>query len=265
MFILNTTEIPTTLPALASALEQSLRNWIQLPASSNVITSTGSLPALTDVTIDISKGQIEAVPFEPPAGSVVPGPTIQSFRVIGRPLLISSIPVQLDLTATKAAFAYARSPDQKLIATLQDAARGELHIDLLKADLNAAALKFARQFAGDKVEIKSVDVTLTSSSPTEVNVLLTVTAKKFVTAIVKVTGQFTIDNEMVATAKGLKATSDGMVGNIAVGILQPHLQKLEGQSIDLFDFSLGNVKLRGIQIQTTTGLQISAAFGSEPA
>jgi hypothetical protein len=70
---------------------------------------------------------------------------------------------------------------------------------------------------------------------------------------------------MVATASNLTADGDGMVGNIAVSFIRPHLTKLNGTPLPLLAFSLGSVKLRSINVATDDGLRITAEFGSLPA
>jgi len=265
MFVLDTDIVPTTPAELNAAIHSSLAKWILLPTNATAIKITGKMPNLSSMAVDVSRGLIDSVdsiPVELASGETQPGPTAATFTIIGHPISVADIPVQLDLTATKAVFAYARNPNKKLIATLQDAEHGDLSIQLTQTDLEAAAVKIARQFAGDKVAMEKIDIKLTSVSPTQVDVLLTIAAKKFVTAIVRVSGRITIDDRMVATAANLKASADGFVGNIAVNLLQPHLQKLQGRPLPLLAFSLGNVKLRGVEIRTTNGLQITASFGS---
>jgi hypothetical protein len=74
-----------------------------------------------------------------------------------------------------------------------------------------------------------------------------------------------INDRMIATASNLNANSDGMVGGIAVNFIRPHLQQLNGRPLPLLAFSLGNVKLRGVNVTTTDGVRIAAQFGSETA
>jgi hypothetical protein len=50
-----------------------------------------------------------------------------------------------------------------------------------------------------------------------------------------------------------------------VNMLQPQLTKLEGRPLPLMAFSMGNLKLRGVAVDTADGLHLTASFGSEPA
>ena len=132
--------------------------------------------------------------------------------------------------------------------------------------MDNALLLLAKKFtARQSVEILKVQTTLNSASPTDLNVLIKITAKKFMTAVVDISGQIEIDDRMRITGSKLKASSSGIAGNVAVGLLQPQLNKLEGRPLPLLNFSLGKMKLRGVAIDTTDGLALTASFGSEPS
>jgi hypothetical protein len=265
MFIFDTDRIPQTAAELTAAITAFLQSWIQLPSNAKRVTIAGKPPALGSLAIDVSGGMIS--PANPPTfakveGTSSPGPSANAFAIVGHPISIADIPLQFDLTASNAVFAYGRTTDQRLIATLQDASDGKLSLHISDEDLESAALLITRHFAGNSVIIQKLDIALTSVSPTELNVLLTITAKKFVSAIVRVFGRIHIDDQLVATATNLKADAEGMVGAIAANMLRPHLAAIESKPLPLMTFSLGNVKIRDVKIDTADGLQISAAFGS---
>jgi hypothetical protein len=74
-------------------------------------------------------------------------------------------------------------------------------------------------------------------------------------------GRASIDDDLTATLSNLAATGDGMIGNLAAGLIQSKLQPHEGKRIPLMTFSLGEVTLRDLQITTTPTLHLSATFG----
>jgi hypothetical protein len=268
MFIFDIDHNPRDAAELTAAITAFLRSWITLPLKFAPVTIVGQPPAVSSMTINVTAGQIS--PENPPAfakvsGETEPGPTARSFAITGHPVSVAGIPLQLDLSAANAVFVYGRTSSRKLVATLQEATAGKLSIHIAHDDLEAGALALARQGAGSSVSIQKLDITLSSISPTDLNVLLTITARKFVSAIVRVSGRIHIDTELVLTASNLKADAEGMVGTIAANMLQPHLRALEGKPVPLMTFSLGNVKVRDVTIGTAEGLQINAAFGSERA
>jgi hypothetical protein len=240
-----------------------------LPASASVVYLTGDLPALTSMAVDVSNGEIDTskpLPDPTPPSKTETGPTATSFTIAGHPISIEDIPLRFDLAAKKVAFAYARNAAGRLIATLRDATDGHLSVQVEHDHLEEAILTIAKKVsASTGVAIQKVSAALTSIDPTTVDVLLNITAKKFVTAIVRISGRLSIDNRMVAKASNLNAESDGMVGGIAVNFIRPHLQKLNGRPLPLLAFSLGNVKLRGVNVTTSDGVRIAAEFGSVTA
>jgi len=266
MFILDSDKIPETAAQLTKAISTSLRRSIKLPGSASPVTLTGELPNLAALSVNVSNGQIDTsqpLPDPTPPDETETGPAAKSFTIQGNPISIEEIPVQFDLSAKNAAFAYARNKTGQLIATLRDAADGHLSVQLEHEHLEEAILAIAKKVsASTGVAIQKVSAKLTSIDPTTVDVLLSITAKKFVTAIVNISGRLSIDNRMVAKASILDAKSDGMVGGIAVNFIRPHLQKLNGRPLPLLAFSLGNVKLRGVNVTTNDGVRIAAEFGS---
>jgi len=266
MFILDSDKIPDTAAQLTKAISASLRRSIELPRSASPVVLTGDLPNLASLAVDVSNGQIntdQPIPDPTPPDKTDTGPTATLFTIQGHPISIERIPLQFDLSAKNVAFAYARNRTGQLIATLRDAADGHLSVQLEHEHLEEAILAIAKNISTSTgVAIQKVSAKLTSIDPTTVDVLLSITAKKFVTAIVNISGRLSIDNRMVATASNLNASSDGMVGGIAVNFIRPHLQKLNGRPLPLLAFSLGNVKLRGVNVTTNEGVRIAAEFGS---
>jgi hypothetical protein len=168
MFILDADHIPAKAGELTTAIDQSLRKWIHLPDDSATVRLQGDLPNLSSLTIDVSHGQIDSpdsLPFEMTSAEVEKGPSIQSFSIVGQPISISDIPLQLKLTAQRAVFAYARNPNKNLIATLQEASNGNLSVQLPQTDLEAAALSLARRFAGNAIAVWSASTSRWSPPP----------------------------------------------------------------------------------------------------
>jgi hypothetical protein len=267
MFILETDQIPTTTQQLTAAIEASLRKAIRLPDASTPVVITGTLPNLSSMVVDVSRGQID--PSQPLPDPTIPvdqhtGPTAESFNILGDPVSIADVALLFKLSARRVAFAYGHNTAGELVAILSEAAAGQLVVDIDKSQLDATILKVAQRLsASSGVSIVKVQPTLTSISPTEMDVLLQITARKFVTAVIRVSGRLSIDNQLVARASNLSAEGDGMVAGIAVNFIRPHLTKMNNQPLPLMAFALGKVKLRGVQVHTESGLKISAAFGSD--
>jgi hypothetical protein len=267
MFIFDTNQIPANTAELTEAITASLRKRITLPASAKPVLATGDLPNLASLAVDVSNGQIDPnqpLPDPTPPADLTPGPQAALFTIVGNPISLAGVSLLFNLSARKVSFAYGHDKAGKLIATLTDASAGHLQVNLTPQQLETGILAIAQKLAASSgVAITKVNVSLNSISPTELDVLLNITAKKFVTAVIRVSGRLSIDDQMIVRASNLNADADGMVGGIAVNFLRPHLQKLNGMPLPLLAFSLGNVKLHGVEVHTANGLQVTAAFGSE--
>jgi hypothetical protein len=265
MFVLETDEFPKTTEQLTTALNDSLRRWIER-AGAPMASATGTYPALLSGEIDISGGTIAAdtpLPDVQPATALEKGLSVKRFRLVGKPLRVRGVAMELELTASDATFAYARNRAEKPVVVLQDAREGQLHASISRADLESAMLQAARAAAEPNgIAVQRVEAMLSTPNPRELDARLTITAKKFVTAVVRVRGRASIDDQLHAKLSGLLAEGEGMVAKLAVGLLQGHLQKLEGQQFSLLAFSLGNVRLRdvGFRVDPASSLFIEAAF-----
>ena len=79
---------------------------------------------------------------------------------------------------------------------------------------------------------------------------------------IDISGQLDIDDHFNAKVANLKCRAEGTIGSLACGALQPHLQRLEGQSFSLMSFPLGELKMRDVRITVADTVEITADFGS---
>jgi hypothetical protein len=113
------------------------------------------------------------------------------------------------------------------------------------------------------VVIQELQLSLASEGPRTLAAHVRVKAKKMMmSGVVHLRGRLVIDDRLNATVSQLSCVGEGMVGNAAAGMLQRKVQELEGRTIPLTAFSLGEVALRDIQIQVDDTVRVSAAFGS---
>jgi hypothetical protein len=264
MIILDATDLPATAEQLTSLVDRFVRRYVDRlgPAAVKI---DGQMPRLSRVMLDLSGGIVSPnrPPEAEPAGPVVDGPVVDSLSVSAHPITVQGASADFDVSATGVTFATGKSADGKLLATLKSAAEGSLKFKIARKQLEAAILTAAKTAtAAAGVEIKAVDLQLTSAGPRTVNVLLAITVKKFMTAVVKVSGRLSVDDLMVASATGLKVDGDGMAGSIAAGFIRPHLQTIEKAGV--FDLSIGGISVRDLAITTTDGLQLDATFGGNP-
>ena len=78
----------------------------------------------------------------------------------------------------------------------------------------------------------------------------------------QITGQLDLDDQLNAKISGLKCNGDGAIARIACGILNPHLQKIDGREFALLSLPLGATRLRDIRFTVADTLSVIAEFGS---
>ncbi|HSV15805.1 MAG TPA: hypothetical protein VLI90_16200 [Tepidisphaeraceae bacterium] len=259
MFTLDTSSFPTTTDELAQAVTVSLRKWVDRP----MVAATGVYPSLDSAEINLSGATFDAAEAPPDVRAVdqpTPGPTVDRFVLLAKPIQAHGVAAQLELTATKVRLSYAHNRAGQTIVLLTDAAAGRLQIDIAQRDLENAAL-FAAQAAARPhgIAVQRVELSLACATPRELAVSARVTAKKLVTAIIRLSGRAIIDDQLNATLRNLAVDGDGMVAKIVVSLIRPHLQKLEGQQQSLLALP-GNIQLSGLALDASDGLKLTAHF-----
>ena len=114
------------------------------------------------------------------------------------------------------------------ILLLQDAAEGGVEVALALPGLEALALAGAKAAAARHgVTVERVQIALQGRGERALDVVVQVEAKKlFLSAVVRISGSITIDEQLVARLK--VGTGDGTLGSLACG-RHPHLAQLNGR------------------------------------
>lgn len=270
MFPLASDDVPGNATELAAAIEQELRKHVQLPARGKIvkIEDGGRYPDLWAVEIDMSGGEIEMDDLPPrpqPGKSRQSGPRVKSLHVIGHPIRWAQSALEFALIAEDAQFEYGRDRTTKqLILLIKQAGSGHVTIRITQRDLErmlreAASLAAQRQ----GVAIKDVRVTLSpiKGQPNAVAADIELTARKFLSAVIHISGEFAIDNDLNAVPSNLECSGEGMVGSIVCGLLKPHLQRIDGRPISLQALPLGSAKVREVKLTVTkSALEVWAQF-----
>src|SRR4029079_16222188 len=112
------------------------------------------------------------------------------------------------------------------------------------------------------VTVQDLSVNLTSEGDRSVEAEVRVKAKKLMmSGVIHVRGKLDVDDELNATVSDLSCKGEGVVGSMAAGLIQGKLQEYNGRRIPLMAFSLGDVSLRDLKIDTKGGLHVTAKFG----
>lgn len=267
MFYLGGSEFPATTDQLIVAVTQGLAMFFTLPSTGAVAKIEGNYPTYSQVAIDLTGARSNADKLPPEPKTVdptKPGVFAIRFEVDAHPLYIRQVPVELTLGAADAHFVYDRDASGTPMLSLAGATDGRVTIAIRKPDLDALVLAGAREAAAKQgVSILELNLALNQIDPRSVAVEVRVKVKKlFVTTTLTLRGKLTIDNELNAVVSELTVGGEGMMGEMAAGAIRPKLQEIDGRSFPLTALSLGQVKLRDVQIQVGETLRVAAAFGS---
>jgi len=191
------------------------------------------------------------------------GVQAEEFELRAEPLYFEDAPFELHVQARRAAFSFAGTPREGTLI-LKDAEEGGISLATAIEDLEALVHEILVELAGKQgVEVKETRLELKSQGPRTLSFRGEVTAKMFImTATLTLSGQIDVDAGLNARFSRLTVSGDGMITKIANGFIRPKLDLLESRVIPLLAFSLGDLRLRDIEVSTGKRLLIRAAFGS---
>ncbi len=270
MFRLAQREAPDDARSLAAAIESSLKEVFWLPRGRQVVrVEPDDYPSLKSLSIDLSGAKIELdepPPRPHPTGKQAPGPRAKLFELVGHPIRHQGAELDLELTARDVAFGLSKDRGNGTVLLLERAKDGRVEITIGRDDLEQLLLAAAQAAAANHgVTIKDVHVDLhqRAGQRDTVEAEVQVTARKVLSAVIHISGQLTIENELNIRLAKLSCQGEGVIGSMACGFLRPHLERLSGRQIPLMGFSLGEVRLRNLRIHVDDRqVQVNAEFGS---
>lgn len=266
MFHLASMEFPTTAQELAGALTSTLCELFVIPPGREPAQVRGQFPSLESIQINLNQAAVRTGQTPPRpigTGQVRPGPSVQRLAVEGQPVFIEGAALHFALAADDVHVNFDRDSLGRPLMLLEQARHGHVQVQLSRQDIQSLLLAgISAKAAGHGLAITNVELALTQLNPRSVAVETRISAKKFVTAVIAIRGQLHINDELRAQLCELSCQGDGMIGKLVCGLLNPHLQKLERRELPLMAFSLGQVRLRDVQIDAQNGLNVTARFGS---
>lgn len=257
------------LPASAAELTEALQAGLAVRgfAPARVTVEAPAWPAIGRLSIDFTGARITRH-VQWPEVTAAAGWEWRCGRleIVGAPLHFEGTPIELRLHADGVTLAGGRSGQGELSLTLGAASAGAVSISIQRADLEAALQRAAVLAAGDHgVEVKKTALQLTAQHSRLLAVQAEVTAKMFVmTAVVKLSGEISVDDALHARLQHLRVSADGMVGAMVNAVARPILEKWENREVPLLAFSLGGLKLRGIEVQGGEALHLEAQLVATP-
>jgi len=264
MFPLQTKSLPQNAEALREALEECLRQLVT-PARPIVAAEDKNYPQLAALRLTLDDARAVDRPPRPsrPIGAVEPALQVENFEISGRPILVQGAKIEFACTGREVRVGQDRDADGNVLLVLQDAAAGQVEVTVPVADLEALVLAAAKaQAAKQGVNVENVRIELNSRSDRAIDVVVHVVAKKlFLSAVLRVSGNMAIDEQLNAKLSALDCSGEGALGSIACGVIAPHLARLNGKDFSLMALPLGELKLRDLRISAGDALRLTAQFG----
>ena len=265
MFPLFTNRMPASAAELQQALNATFeRLFTRVTAPASVRDE--SYPQLAEIRVELDRAELRSNLPRPPAtlGKTKPALEVAALTIRANEIAVGPADVNLRVRASGAQLHEMRDGEDKIILVLHRAESGEVEISASKADLENALSAVARDQAGKHgIAIDQVQLTLDSRGERGLDAEVRLRAKKmFFSTSVRIAAKLDLDDELNARLSGLSCNGEGAIGAVACGVLQPHIEKLEGRSFSLMALPLGELRLHDLRIATGDQINITAEFGS---
>jgi hypothetical protein len=224
---------PTDTATLRTALTRALAAS-GVPA--DAVAAEGEFPNVSALRLHLTGAQFTRGMAPPkPGAERQAGFFARTVEVLAAPASIEGVPFHLTLHAEDAVFAFAKNSDGQFALVIESAARGDAEFRVAGGDLENALASLARNAAEKQgAEIQGVTLRFTADGPRTLNLTAGVSAKAmFLAAKVAVSGRLVIGDSLDATVHGLACTGEGMLGNMAAGVLRPKFAQFEGRAFPL--------------------------------
>lgn len=262
--------LSTALTAALAPLAQGL-GGIRVAATLSGDDITALDVDLTGVTIphlDLRGGtQDSALPgfsATPEEGSETTG-VLRDLRVAASPLDAVGAPVTFAANVSDLPILWGQSRGESLLGLEEPPAGtpvvGTVHVEVPVTGLEVAAKQLLTEAVGEKADIRSVDLTVTSPRPNTLSVNMAAQAKKSLfSAVIMATATLTIDRAMVATLSGLTLHSPNPVFSAALRLMSAKVSALEGLRLPL-NTLLPGLHAKDLQVPGGQTLTVDAVFG----
>lgn len=264
MIPLDRKKFPDSKTDLAEALNSAFHRFVK--KDGDIVTVNARVfPYLDEIAINLDNARIGSPPPPPPKsdGETKQACEVAELNVSARNIDIEGAPVNLKLEARDVVFHEGRVGDDNVVMLVQSLRSGHVHVSAAQLDLEKAIGEVAQREARKQgINIEQTRVQFRARGPRSLSADISFTARKLLfRAKIDISGQVQIDDEFRANLSNLKCRSDGTLGNLACGILEPHLRKLEGRTFSLMQLPLGDIQLHDVRIAVADTVEITADFG----
>lgn len=264
MFPLYSKKFPDNAIDLSALLNDSVKR-VFANAANPVIVRDKAYPKLEEIRITLDGAELRTDPPRPPAvkGRSTPALEVAELHITANELAIGPAIANLRLGARAVQLHQGKEASGEIVLLLQSAADGELEVAISHAELENAIAAVAKAEAGKHgVAIDQVRLSLRTRGERSVDAEVQLRGKKlFFSTVIRIAAKLDVDDQLNATVSGLNCNGEGAVGALACGVLQPHLQSLDGRTFSLTGLPLGEVRLSDVRLSTGDEIKVTAEFG----
>jgi len=225
-----------------------------------------SYPHLQEMRISLDEARLRSNPPAPPAICDEASPALQVDQLTLSALALSVGTANLDLSlqARDVSFTQGKDVDDQFVLALENAADGKVEIKITERSLVALITELLQAQAKKQgITIDAVNLELDQEGSRSVSVRVRLQIKKlFLSASLAVIGHLELDDHLNLRISRLICTGDGATANIACGILNPYLRRIDGREFSLLALPIGEIQLRDVQLRVGENITVSADFGS---
>jgi hypothetical protein len=246
-------------PANATQLADALRRGLEQQGITARVTADGTWPALSSLAIQLSR---VARPTPLQKASADTAFTIAQFEVTGAPVDVEGIPATVRAQFSNLACGFGRVADGPLQLVVQSAGAGQLQVEAATSEIEQGIHRIVSELAGNQgATVKSTQLNIIALTPRSVKFEVSCTAKVFIaTTTLTAVGQLEIDDQLNARLSNLGVMGEGMIANMAQGMIQPRLAEWNGRVIPLGDYIAAGLKVSDLQITTGEKVRLEATF-----
>jgi hypothetical protein len=223
-------------------------------------------PYLDEIVINVDGAQLDSLPQARPRIVNESRPACEAAIVTlsGRNISVQGVPLNFRMEARDIVFHQGSDENGQCVLMMHTVRDGSVVISATQLDLERAIEQIARR-EGDKngIAIEQARLAIWARGERSLTVDIRLQARKFfLRADIDISSQLDIDENFIAKISNLKCKSNGAVGSVACGALDPVFRRLEGKTFSLTSLPLGEIQLRDVHIAVADTIEITADFGT---
>jgi hypothetical protein len=262
---LSSKQVPSSKAELTEALNEAVGRFVK--KSGPLVTIQARVfPYLDEIAIDLDGAELNTAPppFSKMSGETKKACEAHSLNLSGRNIKLRGLPFDLQMSAHDIVIYSGSDENGQTALVPHSVGSGHIAIAVGQKELEKALGEFAREEgAKHGISIDDVRIALRARGARSISADIHLHARKFLLRTeMDVSGQLEIDDSFEAKISNLKCRATGAIGAVVCGVLQPHLDRLEGRSLSLMTLPIGRVQLRDVRVTVADTVEATADFAA---